>query len=474
MSQEKVFTEDELLKKYPLYWNEKLETMPRAELDELKLKKFKEIVKIAYDNSPFYRRRFKEAGITPDDIRSLKDVTKVPIFGKKELREAQAKNPPYGGLLTVPEDQIAFVAMTTGTTGTPTLVAWTYEDFWQDVEASARSWWCAGISPIDIVDQTNQYNFYFSAHICEHAAMKIGAMIVPGGAGNTRRHAQVIKDLGVTALWSVPSYSLYIAKIAREELGIDPEKDWRIRWVGGGGEPGFSLPEVKRKIREAFGGKAREIVVRDRYGATEIGKHGAECPAESGMHLFEDLALYEIIDPKSGEPVNPGESGELVVTCFYKKGMPFIRYNMHDVFRYTLETCECGRTSMRVLGGMLGRTDDMLKVKGAIVFPSQIQEVVSKISELSGNYRIVIDKDQMMLDELIIEVEAKAPLKPKDEERIIEEIRKEVKARTMVTPTVKVLPPNSLPTFVVKHIPIYDKRKEKEYLAKLEAQRKMA
>ncbi|HEC76448.1 MAG TPA: phenylacetate--CoA ligase family protein [Thermoplasmatales archaeon] len=363
------------------FWDEKIETMPINELKEIQYKRLKKIVKMVYEKNEIYHKKFDEAGIKPDDIKTLEDIKKLPFLTKDELRNYY----PFG-LLCVELDDCIEVHASSGTTGKPVVGVYTKSDIeiWADV--MARSLWANGLRKSDVMQNAYGYGLFTGAHGFEKGAQKIGAMVVPTSSGNTKRQITVMKDFGVTAIACTPSYSVYMAEVA-EEMGFSPSNDFKLR-LGLFGAEAWS-DEMRKKIEDMW-----NITAHEHYGLTEIIGPGVvtECE-EKRLHINADHFLAEIIDPKTGETLEEEEEGELVFTTLTKEAFPAIRFRTRDIAGYTEEPCECGRT-LPAQTRIKGRSDDMMKVKGVIVFPSQIEEAIMKVEGASGNYQLVKKKER--------------------------------------------------------------------------------
>jgi phenylacetate-CoA ligase len=374
------------------YWQPKYELMDRNELEELQLKRLKSVVEKVYRNVPFYQKKFKQAGITPQDISSLKDLSKLPTTRKQDLRD----NYPFG-LFAVPLDEVVRVHASSGTTGKPTVVGYTANDIatWSDL--MARDFVMVGVEKGDIFQNAVNYGFFTGGLGVHYGIERMGAMAVPSGVGNTERQLEIMMDFGVTVLHCTPSYALYLAETARARGVVDKLK---LRIGCFGAEPWSD--ESRKELEEAL-----HIKAFDSYGLSEMMGPGVafECQEQNGLHIWEDHFLIEILD-KNEMPCAPGEPGELVVTSLTKEAMPLIRYHTGDVTYILKDMCPCGRVSRR-LHRFLGRADDMLIVRGINVFPSQIEDVLVSIPEIGNYFQVVVDRKKHGLDEISIQVELK-------------------------------------------------------------------
>ncbi len=366
------------------YWNPKIETMKLDELKKLQLERLKAVIKRAYENNEVYRRRFKDAGLKPEDIKTLDDIQKVPFLTKDELR----KYYPFG-LVCVPMDEVVELHASSGTTGKPVVGTYTKNDLGVWSEVMARIMYTAGIRKKDRFQNAFGYGLFTGAHGFEKGAQKIGALVIPTSSGNTLRQLQLMKDFETTALGCTPSYAAYMAEVAEKE-GYDIEKDFKLKVAMCGAEAWSD--EMKRKIEEKWG-----ISTFDNYGLTEIIGPGVsvECEEHDGLHINVDHFYVEVIDPKTGEVLEPGEKGELVFTTLTKEAFPSIRFRTKDLSILIEDECSCGRTLPRHVR-LLGRADDMMKVRGVIVFPKQIEEAIMKVEGTSENYQIIKYKSGVM------------------------------------------------------------------------------
>jgi phenylacetate-CoA ligase len=374
------------------YWNKTIEIMPRKQLRELQLKKLKAQVKHCYENSPFYQRKFKAAGLTPDSIRTLDDLQKIPFTVKTDLRD----NYPMG-LVAVDSANIVEIHASSGTTGNPIIGAYTRSDMdaWQEV--MARSIYTAGGRREDVIHIAYGYGLFTGGLGFHYGAQKIGTEIVPASGGMTQRQIKLMKDLGVTILCCTPSFAVYLAETMAAE-GVNPKKDLKLRIGMFGAEPWSD--RTRERIEAALGIKAFDI-----YGLTELSGPGVscECPEHNGLHIWEDHFLVETINSQTGEVLPEGEEGELVFTPLSKVGMPLLRYRTRDISIIETDMCPCQRTHARMMR-VCGRSDDMLIIRGVNVFPSQIEYVVMGFPELATQYQIYVDRPDA-LDTFAVKVE---------------------------------------------------------------------
>jgi phenylacetate-CoA ligase len=386
------------------YWNPVMETLPLEKLQQFQLAKFKKILKWAYQNSPFYRDLYQKAGLEPGDIKTFDDIRKVPKTEKSMLREAQGKEPyPYGTILSVPLAQVTEYRQTSGTTGQPVY----HPETWQDWEWSAESWayalYAYGYRDYDRVFLPFGYSINIAFWAGHYAAEKIGCEVVPGGMLDTEARILKMKEIRATAFMATPTYILGMADTARK-LGLDPAKDLYIKKITAAGEPGACVPATKKRMEEAWGAK-----VYDQVGATEIGHWGFECQAQVGLHVLEAFHLLEIEDIETGAAITrPGQRGSMVITTFDRFAHPCIRFDSKDIIEWSpIERCQCGRTFRLLKGGVVGRADDITKVKGILLAPTAIEEVVRSIPELGDEYEVTVTK-KGDIDDISLKVETAA------------------------------------------------------------------
>ncbi len=404
------------------YWNPFLETLPPEKLQDLQIRKFKRIFTWAYERSKFHRALYNDAGIEPGDIRSMDDIWKVPMVEKSMMRPIQKKDPyPYGDALCVPLDDVTEFRQTSGTTGQPVYQA----DTWQDWEWWAECWatflWAQGYRPNDRVFFPFGYNVFVAFWAGHYASEKLGCEVVPGGVLDTQARILKIQELKATAMMATPTYVLGMADTAKIKLGIDPAKDLTIRRITVAGEPGGLIPATKKRMEEAWNAK-----VYDHAGATEIGAWGFECSAQpGGLHVNEAMFLTQVQDPITGEPVTePGARGKMVITALDRYAQPCVRFDSKDIVEIGRDQCECGRTYKIFKGGVVGRSDDITKVKGVLLAPSAIEDVVRSIPELGDEFEVTVEK-KGDVDQISLKVETRQGVERSQEleERLKTELR---------------------------------------------------
>ena len=434
-----------------LYWNKKIETIPRNELEKHQFKLLKNLVKYCYDNSKFYRNKFKTAGITPDDIKTLNDAQKIPFTSKFDLRD----NYPFG-IVAVPLVEIVELHASSGTTGNPVVGAYTRNDMDVWTELMARSLYATGVRKDDIMHNAYGYGLFTGGLGFHYGAQKIGTTVLPISGGMTERQIKLMKDLGSTVLCCTPSYAIYLAEVMAQG-GVNPKKDLKIRLGLFGAEP------WSEKIRERIEEKL-QIEAFDIYGLTELCGPGVsvECSQHNGLHIWEDHFLIETVDPKTGEVLPAGEEGELVFTTLTKNGLPILRFRTRDISVIENEQCACGRTHSRMLR-VTGRSDDMLIIRGVNVFPSQIEYVIMGFPELEAQYQIIVERPDA-LDVFTIKAElteSSMKLSQNELEKLKLSIRHKVNNVTGISPIVELAKPGELPRSVGKAKRVLDMRSGK-------------
>lgn len=428
-----------------------IETMNINKLRELQEKKLMKMVRYAYDNAPIYKKKFKEAGVSIDDIKSAEDITKVPFTVKNDLRDYY----PYG-ILAVPLEEVKEMHASSGTTGIPTVVTYTENDLRTWRRLMARSYAAAGVTKSDIVQNAYGYGLFTGGLGFHYGSVELGAMTIPTATGNTKRQLRMMKDMKTTVLCSTPSYALYLAEAAKKE-GYDPLKDFNLKIGMFGAEPWSE--EARKKIQDSLGLRAHDL-----YGMSELYGPGvaAECEHQKGLHIWADEFYVEVIDPKTGEHVDEGKKGELVFTMLSREAMPLLRYRTKDLAVVTWEECECGRTHPRIMR-IGGRADDMLIVGGVNVFPSQIEEVLMNIPELNGEqFQIILQGE--ILESLHVKVEVKPGVynSPQfNEEELKKKVSNELQAVLTLRARVELAAPEELPRTEGKAKRIIDKRSKR-------------
>ncbi|MBP3749276.1 phenylacetate--CoA ligase [Ruminobacter sp.] len=414
------------------YWNEKIETMPRPELEKLQLERLKEIVKFSYENSPYYKRSFDAAGVSPDDIHELSDLAKFPFINKQTERETQGVGSFLGELCCVPEEEVVFISSSSGSTGVPTISPFTQEDFDEFQDTESRWFWQVGMRPKDRYIHALNFSLYVGGPDVI-GAQNLGALCIWGGTLPSERLLFVLKTYQPTIIWTSPSYAWYLGETAKKN-GIDPKKDLSIRTIIVAGEMGGSIDTTRKAIEDLWGAK-----VYDFYGLSDIyGACAAMCDAKDGLHIAEDQIYVETVDIHTGEVIPNGEVGELVYTTLRKKARPMIRFRTGDIGRIDQTPCSCGRTHGRI--HILGRKDDMFIVSAVNVFPSDIEAVIRGIKGITGEYLVrIYEKD--LTCKYNVEVEKNADNNETDEE-LAARVSTAIKARVGVKPYAVVVHPD--------------------------------
>lgn len=431
-----------------MIWDRTHEAIPRTDLQQLQLERLQTQVATVYEKVPFYRKVFLERDLTPQAISSLEDLPKLPFTTKQEFRD----NYPLG-LATVPQKQIVRLHASSGTTGKPSIVAYTAKDIDLWSEMMARTLTAGGVDQDDVVHNAYGYGLFTGGLGFHHGAERIGTTVIPMSGGQTKRQIMLMQDLGSTVLCCTPSYALYLAEVA-DEMGVDlRESKLKVGFFGA--EPwSYSMRE---EIEAYLGLRALDI-----YGLSEIIGPGVsvECEQQAGLHIFEDHFLPEIIDPESGDPLPYGERGELVLTTLTKEALPVIRYRTGDITSLNPEACTCGRTLMR-MEKIRGRTDDMLVVRGVNVFPSQIESVLLQVEGVQPHYQIIVDR-QRTLDDLEIWVEVSEDIFT-DEIRGLEALERRAREELLnslgISARVKLVEPRTIQRSEGKAKRVIDRRK---------------
>lgn len=430
-----------------MYLHPELETLDRQGIEALQLERLQKTVKHCM-NSPFYKKRFGENGLTPESIRSLEDLQKIPFTTKQDLRD----NYPFG-IASVPLEKAVRLHSSSGTTGNPTVILHTQKDLDEWANAVARCLHMVGLRPGDVFQNSSGYGMFTGGLGFQYGAERLGMLTVPAAAGNTKRQLKFITDFGTTALHAIPSYVTRLYEVM-QEMGIDPQRDTKLKTLVIGAEP--HSEEQRRRIEEMMGVKAYNS-----FGMSEMCGPGVafECQEQNGLHIWEDYYIVEIIDPDTLQPVPEGEVGELVLTTINREAMPLLRYRTRDLTRILPGECPCGRHHKR-LDRMKGRSDDMIILKGVNIFPIQIETILMQFKELSSNYLITLETKDTN-DEMMVEVELEQ-LFTDDYARLhslTKEITRLLKDEILVTPHVRLVPKGSLPQSEGKAVRVKDLRK---------------
>jgi len=431
-----------------MFWEPKIETMPVEDLHRMQYKLLKSLVYRLYSFSEFYHRRMEDAGVHPDDIRMLSDVKKLPFMFKRDLRD----NYPDKIFTATPEELVRY-HVSSGTTGKPTVVGYTANDLESWTVSLARALTSIGLTSRDVVQVSYGYGLFTGGLGLHYGAERIGATVIPTSVGNTERQIELMQDLRATAICCTPSYMLHMGEVA-EKMGISLQKDTQLRVGVLGAEPWSE--RMRTRMQEELGIRAYDI-----YGTSELsGPLFTECTEQKGFHVWGDFALTEIVDPQTGEPVAPGEKGELTMTILKKEALPMVRFRIGDVTSMDEEVCACGRTHPRVMR-ITGRVDDMLIIRGINVFPSQIEHALMSIPQVGKHFMIEVDR-KMELDTLLVRVEV-APEAFSDKITDLMNLKAMVagKLRSVlnVNADVELAEPGTLPRFEGKAKRVIDRRK---------------
>ncbi|MCX8132132.1 MAG: phenylacetate--CoA ligase [Clostridia bacterium] len=430
-----------------MIWNKGAECLNRKDMEALQLERLRDVVKRAYENVPFYKNKFDEIGLKPEHIQTLSDIEKIPYTTKNDLRD----NYPYS-LFAVPMKKIVRLHASSGTTGKPIVVGYTKKDMDDWSEGVARLIVAAGGCEDDIAQVVFGYGLFTGGFGLHYGLEKVGITVVPASSGNSERQMMLMQDFGSTILVGTPSYVLYLSEIA-EEMGIKKGMHkLRLGLFGGEGH----TPEMRAEIEKRWG-----ILATENYGLSEIVGPGVsgECIYQCGMHINEDLYYPEIIESDTGKTLGYGEKGELVLTTLTKEGIPMLRYRTKDITILNPETCKCGRTSVR-MNKVLGRTDDMLIIRGVNVFPSQIESVLVGMEHIGPHYQIIVTKKGYM-DDIEVQVElidGKVLEKFSELENIEKNIRHKIKTVLQIDAKVKLVEPKSIERSVGKAKRVIDLR----------------
>ena len=426
-----------------LFFNPEIEAAPREKLTEYQLERTREVIGVALAGSPFYKEKFRAVGLeSAKEIQSLEDLRRLPFTTKSELVADHEENPPFGSRLTEPLQQYSRLHQTSGTRGKPLRILDTEDSYGWFARGWGYIYRAAGVGPDDRVFAAFSFGPFIGFWTGFEGAALVGAMRIPGGGQTTEQRIQQIFELEATVLLCTPTYALRMAETARE-MGIDLRSS-PIRVGIHAGEPGASIPSTRARLESAWG-----MEVFDHPGMTEVGAWGFECRVHSGVHLNEAECMFEVLDPETGEP---GDEGELVITTLGRHAHPNIRYRTGDRVRLTRDSCGCGRTFHRLEGGVIGRIDDMLIVRGVNVFPSSIENIVRRFDGVD-EFVVEVYRDREM-DEMEIRIECPVS----DSARLIRAIQNEVHLGMGFRPRVTVASAGSLPRFELKARRVFDKR----------------
>lgn len=430
-----------------MIWDKEAECMPFEQRRKLQLNRLQAVVKKAYENVPYYRNRFHELKVKPEDIRTLEDIVKLPFTAKADLREGY----PFG-MFAVPFNEIVEIHTSSGTTGKPVVVGYTRKDIDVWGEVMARALTMVGATKDDIIQNAYGYGLFTGGLGVHYGAQKIGATVLPISAGNTKRQLEAMLDFGSTIITCTPSYALHLAEVAADQ-GINC-KDLKLK------AGCFGAEVWTEKMRDALEQKFN-LIALNIYGLTELIGPGVaqECEDKSGLHIAEDHFYPEIVSPETLEPLPEGQKGELVLTSLTRDGMPMIRFRTRDITSLRREVCKCGRTLVK-MDRIMGRSDDMLKIRGVLIFPSQIEKALLEIKGIEPHYQIIVTRPHH-LDELEVQVETSKDIFS-DEIKHIEEMKKKISnhIEKSIGLRVKVtlVEPKTLPRSEGKAKRVFDKR----------------
>jgi len=426
------------------YWNRETETMSRERLQNLQLELFQNQMHYVYERSPFYRRKYDKAGVKPSDIKTLSDIDRVPLTTKEELRESQARHPPWGDFLCIPPQEAVRVFKTTGTTGIPVRIALNKYD-WEEQfqEQFMHHMHGYGIQPSDILFVPFAYGLHMAFWGFHTAMERAGVTVIPGGGLSTEERIKNIFEWGATVVCGTPTYILYLGETAKRTGQPLSESDVRIVVLGG--EPGANVPSTRRAIEGLW-----EATCYDDLGSTELYNFGFDCVAKKGTHIIETLYYAECLDPETLKPVPTGEIGELVISNLCTKSMPLLRYRLKDLVRLNEQTCDCGRSFLRLDGGVLGRSDDMFHFAGVNIFPSAIENLIREVPEFSNEYQLVLP-EMGSGKRLMIRIEPDSSDTSQEEmHQAVSAFVKKVKHHMTITPDVEIVEIGKLPRFEMK------------------------
>ncbi len=428
-----------------MFWDQKTETIERAALEALQLKRLQATVRRVARKVPLYQRKLADGGVKPRQIQSLADLRRLPFTTNADLRDTYPT-----GLLAVPSEDVLRLHTSSGTTGKPKALFFSRRDVDNAGELMARCLVMTGVTRRDVLQNMMTYGLFTGALVMHYGAEKVGCLVIPAGPGNSEKQLLLMQDFRTTVIHVTPSYALYLADFLQKK-GVDPRRDLALRKAFVGAEP--YTEETRRKIEQALG-----IDVYNSYGLSEMNGPGIafECEHKCGMHIWEDNFLVEILDPRTGEPLPDGQTGELVLTTLCREAMPLLRYRTRDITSIVPGPCPCGRTHRR-LHRITGRSDDMLIVRGVNIYPQQIERVLMSLPGVGRNYQIVLDG----LDEMTINVElAEARFDGHVEHltRLQSDIVDRLRAEILTKPKVHLVPPGTLPVSEGKAKRVIDNR----------------
>nr|WP_320162718.1 phenylacetate--CoA ligase [uncultured Methanoregula sp.] len=429
------------------YWDPRIEKIPQADLKKMQYKLLKSLVYRLYSFSPFYHDRMKEQKVHPDDIRDISDVRKLPFMFKRDLRDNYPDR-----IFTASQEELVRYHVSSGTTGKPTVVGYTQNDLDTWTTSLARGLTSIGLGRGDVIQVSYGYGLFTGGLGLHYGAERIGATVLPTSVGNTERQIELMQDLKATAIACTPSYLLHMGEVA-EKMGVSIKNDTCLKTGILGAEPWTE--SMRTRIEDWLGIKAFDI-----YGTSELsGPMFTECSEQQGFHIWSDMALVEIIDPKTEEPLEPGEKGEVTITMLQKEALPMVRYRIGDISSMEEEVCSCGRTHPRIQR-IQGRVDDMLIIRGINVFPSQIEYTLMTIPEVGQHFQIIVER-KGALDDMLVRVELNKE-SFSDKINDLMQVRRMVEHRLRnalnVNAEVELVEPGSLPRFEGKSKKVIDRR----------------
>jgi len=429
------------------YLHPEFETLSVSQIRELQLQRLQATVRHCM-NSPFYKKRFEEIGLKPEDIKSLDDLKKIPFTTKQDLRDTY----PFG-MASIPLKDCVRLHSSSGTTGNPTVILHSQKDLDEWANAVARCLWMVGLRPDDVFQNSSGYGMFTGGLGFQYGAERLGMLTVPAAAGNSLRQIKFITDFGTTAIHAIPSYVTRLKEVM-DQQGVDPQRDTKLKTLVIGAEP--HSEEQRKRIEKMMGVKAYNS-----FGMSEMCGPGVafECKEQNGLHIWEDYYIVEIVDPETLEPVPDGEIGEMVLTTLNREAMPLLRYRTRDLTRILGHDCPCGRHHVR-LDRMKGRSDDMMVLRGVNIFPIQIEKILMQFKELSTNYLITLTTDGDN-DNMTVEVELEEMFTDDYArlENLTKSITRALKDEILLTPRVKLVAKGTLPVSEGKAVRVVDKRK---------------
>ena len=429
------------------YLHPEFETLSVSQIRELQLQRLQATVRHCM-NSPFYKKRFEEIGLKPEDIKTLDDLKKIPFTTKQDLRDTY----PFG-MASIPLKDCVRLHSSSGTTGNPTVILHSQKDLDEWANAVARCLWMVGLRPDDVFQNSSGYGMFTGGLGFQYGAERLGMLTVPAAAGNSLRQIKFITDFGTTAIHAIPSYVTRLKEVM-DQQGVDPQRDTKLKTLVIGAEP--HSEEQRKRIEKMMGVKAYNS-----FGMSEMCGPGVafECKEQNGLHIWEDYYIVEIVDPETLEPVPEGEIGEMVLTTLNREAMPLLRYRTRDLTRILGHDCPCGRHHVR-LDRMKGRSDDMMVLRGVNIFPIQIEKILMQFKELSTNYLITLTTDGDN-DNMTVEVELEEMFTDDYArlENLTKSITRALKDEILLTPRVKLVAKGTLPVSEGKAVRVVDKRK---------------